>query len=142
MKEVIRIFDIVIVVVKLDIYDDILEEIKDFIDDNKIIVIIVVGKFIKDIEFIIGEDKKIVRIMLNILVFVNEVMFFFFINKNINKEDLEVVIEVFNFFGNIEVVLEYFIEVVIGVSGFVLVYVFLFIEVIVDVVVIVGMLRL
>ena len=129
-KEVTRTSDIVIVAVKPDIYDDILEEIKDFIDDNKIIVTIAAGKSIKDIESIIGEDKKIVRTMPNTPALVN-----------INKEDLEAVTEVFNSFGNTEVVPEYLIEAVIGASGSAPAYVFLFIEAIADAAVIAGMPR-
>lgn len=140
-KEVTRTSDIVIVAVKPDIYDDILEEIKDFIDDNKIIVTIAAGKSIKDIESIIGEDKKIVRTMPNTPALVNEAMSSLSINKNINKEDLEAVTEVFNSFGNTEVVPEYLIEAVIGASGSAPAYVFLFIEAIADAAVIAGMPR-
>lgn len=140
-KKVTRTSDIVIVAVKPDIYDDILEEIKDFIDDNKIIVTIAAGKSIKDIESIIGEDKKIVRTMPNTPALVNEAMSSLSINKNINKEDLEAVTEVFNSFGNTEVVPEYLIEAVIGASGSAPAYVFLFIEAIADAAVIAGMPR-
>ncbi len=140
-KEVTRTSDIVIVAVKPDIYDDILEEIKDFIDDNKIIVTIAAGKSIKDIESIIGEDKKIVRTMPNTPALVNEAMSSLSINKNINNEDLEAVTEVFNSFGNTEVVPEYLIEAVIGASGSAPAYVFLFIEAIADAAVIAGMPR-
>ncbi len=63
------------------------------------------------------------------------------INKNINKEDLEAVTEVFNSFGNTEVVPEYLIEAVIGASGSAPAYVFLFIEAIADAAVIAGMPR-
>ncbi|WP_131058139.1 pyrroline-5-carboxylate reductase [Clostridioides difficile] len=140
-KEVTRTSDIVIVAVKPDIYDDILEEIKDFIDDNKIIVTIAAGKSIKDIESIIGEDKKIVRTMPNTPALVNEAMSSLSINKNINKEDLEAVTEVFNSFGNTEVVPEYLIEAVIGASGSAPAYVFLFIEAMADAAVLAGMPR-
>lgn len=140
-KEVTRNSDIVIVAVKPDIYDDILEEIKDFIDDSKIIVTIAAGKSIEDIESIIGNDKKIVRTMPNTPALVNEAMSSLSINRNINDEDLEAVTEVFNSFGNTEVVPEYLIEAVIGASGSAPAYVFLFIEAMADAAVIAGMPR-
>ncbi|MGO0884777.1 pyrroline-5-carboxylate reductase [Clostridioides difficile] len=140
-KEVTRNSDIVIVAVKPDIYDDILEEIKDFVDDSKIIVTIAAGKSIKDIEQIIGENKKIVRTMPNTPALVNEAMSSISINKNIKDEDLEAVVEVFSSFGNTEVVPEYLIEAVIGASGSAPAYVFLFIEAIADAAVIAGMPR-
>lgn len=140
-KEVTRNSDIVIVAVKPDIYNDILEEIKDFVDDSKIIVTIAAGKSIKDIEAIIGENKKIVRTMPNTPALVNEAMSSISINKNIKDEDLEAVVEVFSSFGNTEVVPEYLIEAVIGASGSAPAYVFLFIEAIADAAVIAGMPR-
>lgn len=77
--------------------------------------------------------------MLNILVFVGEVMLFILFNINVLFEEINEVIVIFISFGEVEVVFENLMDVVIGVSGFLLVYVYMFIEVLVDGVVLSGM---
>lgn len=131
----------VIVVFKFNICEKVLILFKELIDVNKIIVFIVVGKIIESLESFIGLDKKIVRVMFNILVFVGEGMLVFCKNSNVIDEELNMIKVLFEFFGEVEIVLEYLMDIVIGISGFFFVYVFMFIEVMVDVVVLVGMLR-
>ena len=131
-KEVTRTSDIVIVAVKPDIYDDILEEIKDFIDDNKIIVTIAAGKSIKDIESIIGEDKKIVRTMPNTPALVGEAMSAICPNELVNEEELKEVMDIFNAFGKSEVLSEKDFHGFIALCGSSPAYVYMFIEAMAD----------
>ena len=60
-KEVVRFADLIVVAVKPNIYDEVLEEIKDEIDKEKIVITIAAGKTIESVEKIIGTDKKIIR---------------------------------------------------------------------------------
>ena len=53
--------DIVVVAVKPNVYEEVLKQIKDYIDNEKIIVTIAAGVTIKSVEDIIGNDKKIIR---------------------------------------------------------------------------------
>ena len=131
-KEVTRTSDIVIVAVKPDIYDDILEEIKDFIDDNKIIVTIAAGKSIKDIESIIGEDKKIVRTMPNTPAFVGEAMSAVCPNENVSKEELAYCIKMFESFGECVELEEKYFDGFVAVAGSSPAYVYMFIEAMAD----------
>ena len=129
-KEVVKNSDIVFMAVKPNIFDGVLEGVADLIDDKKIIVSIAAGKSIEAIENIIGADKKIVRTMPNTPALVNEGMAALCPNKNI-----------FDSFGKSEVVGEYLIDAVIGVSGSSPAYVFMFIEAMADAAVMAGMPR-
>ncbi|WP_042274848.1 pyrroline-5-carboxylate reductase [[Clostridium] dakarense] len=139
--EVVKNSDIVIVAVKPNIYDVVLESVKDFIDSDKIIVTIAAGKTISSIENVIGKDKKIIRTMPNTPALVNEGMSAICPNKNIIDEELEIVKSIFSSFGKAEVVNEYLIDSVIGVSGSSPAYVFMFIEAMADAAVLNGMPR-
>ena len=58
-KEVARFADLIVVAVKPNVYDEVLEEIKDEIDKEKIVITIAAGKTIESVQKIIGTDKKI-----------------------------------------------------------------------------------
>ena len=119
----------------------ILESVKDLIGDEKIVVSIAAGKSISSMENIIGDDKKIIRTMPNTPALVNEGMSALCPNKNIEDEELKIVKGIFDSFGKSEVVGEYLIDSVIGVSGSSPAYVFMFIEAMADAAVVGGMPR-
>lgn len=140
-KEVVKNSDIVIVAVKPNVYDIVLEGVKELIDNEKIIVTIAAGKTIESVENVIGSDKKVIRTMPNTPALVNEGMSALCKNKNITDEELNLVKEIFSSFGKAEVVNEYLIDAVIGASGSAPAYVFMFIEAMADAVVASGMPR-
>lgn len=139
-KEVVEFSDLIVIGVKPDIYDEILEEIKDLIDD-KIIITIAAGKTIEAMEKIVGDDKKIVRTMPNTPSLVGEGMTSLSPNKNISEEELSFVKSIFDSLGKSEVVKEDLIHAVIGASGSSTAYAFMFIEAIADGAVRAGMPR-
>lgn len=130
-KEVVEFSDLIVIGVKPEIYDDILEEVKDLIND-KIIITIAAGKTIEAMEKIIGDDKKIVRTMPNTPSLVGEGMTSLSPNKNISEEELSFVKSIFDSLGKSEVVKEDLIHAVIGASGSSTAYAFMFIEAIAD----------
>ena len=140
-KEVVKFSDIVIVAVKPNVYDVVLEGVKELVDDKKIIVTIAAGKTIESIENVIGNDKKVIRTMPNTPALVNEGMSALCKNNNITDEELNMVKEIFNSFGKAEIVSEYLIDAVIGASGSAPAYVFMFIEAMADAAVLAGMPR-
>ena len=133
--------DIIVIGVKPDIYDEVLEDIKDIIDDKKIIITIAAGKTIESVENIIGNDKKIVRTMPNTPSLVGEGMTSLSPNKNISKEELDFIKYLFDSIGKSEIVNEDLIHAVIGASGSSTAYAFMFIEAIADGAVRAGMPR-
>lgn len=140
-REVVKNSDIVFMAVKPNIFDGVLESVKDLIGDEKIVVSIAAGKSISSMENIIGDDKKIIRTMPNTPALVNEGMSALCPNKNIEDEELKIVKGIFDSFGKSEVVGEYLIDSVIGVSGSSPAYVFMFIEAMADAAVEQGMPR-
>lgn len=108
---------------------------KDFL-----VVFIAVGVMFDQFVCVLGYDWKIICVMLNIFVLVNVGMIFVMLNVLVILEDIVDVLNIFCCFGEVEVIVELMIYLVVGVSGFLLVYVFMFIEVMVDVVVLGGML--
>ncbi len=140
-RDVVKNSDIVIVAVKPNVYDGVLESVKDLVDNKKIIVTIAAGKTIAAVENVIGSDKKIIRTMPNTPALVNEGMSALCKNQNITDEELNIVKTIFDSFGKSEVVGEYLIDAVIGVSGSAPAYVFMFIEAMADAAVAAGMPR-
>lgn len=140
-REVAKFSDLVVIGVKPNIYDEVLEEIKDVIDDKKIIITIAAGKTIESVEKIIGNDKKIIRTMPNTPSLVGEGMTSLSPNKNISQEELDFVKLLFDSLGKSEVVNEDLIHAVIGASGSSTAYAFMFIEAIADGAVRAGMPR-
>ena len=86
-KDVVTNSDIVFIAVKPNVYDSVLEEVKELITEDKIIVTIAAGKTIESVENIIGCDKKVVRTMPNTPALVNEGMTALCPNKNINDDE-------------------------------------------------------
>lgn len=139
--EVVKNSDIVIVAVKPYIYDTVLNDVKDYITNEKIIVTIAAGKTIKSVEGVIGYDKKIIRTMPNTPSLVNCAMSSISKNKNISDEDLEMVKTIYDSFGKSEVIEEKLIDAVIGASGSSPAYFFMMIEAMADCAVSYGMKR-
>ncbi len=140
-KEVVKNSNIIIVAVKPNVYDTVLEEVLPYITNEKIIVTIAAGKTIKDIENVIGNNKKIIRTMPNTPALVNEGMSALCKNANVDDEELSMVKAIFDSFGKSKVVSEDLIDVVIGASGSSPAYAFMFIEAMADCAVSYGMSR-
>lgn len=140
-NEVAKKADILFLAIKPNVYDIVMKEIKQDLSKDTVIVTIAAGKTIQDIENVLGEDKKIVRTMPNTPALVNEGMSALCRNKNISEEELNNIKDIFKSFGKAEVVDEYLIDSVIGVSGSSPAYVFMFIEALADGAVIGGMPR-
>ena len=79
--------------------------------------------------------------MPNTPALVNEGMSGLCKNNNTTDEELECIKTIFNSFGKAEIVSEYLIDAVIGVSGSAPAYVFMFIEAMADAAVLHGMAR-
>jgi pyrroline-5-carboxylate reductase len=140
-KEVVKNTDIFIIAVKPNIYPVVLEDIKNLIDDKKTVVTIAAGVTIASVENIIGSDKKIIRTMPNTPALVGEGMTSISPNSVVSTDELEEVKKIFGSFGKSEVLSEYLIHSVIGVSGSSPAYVFMFIEALADGAVLEGMPR-
>lgn len=132
--------DYIVLAVKPNVYNLVLEEIKEVVGE-KVLITIAAGVSIRQVESIVGSDKKIIRTMPNTPALVGEGMSAICKNENIAVETLAEVKEIFESFGKAEVVNEYLIDSVIAVSGSAPAYIFMLIEAMADAAVLGGMPR-
>jgi len=133
--------DILLLAVKPVILPVVLEEIRDVVDENKLIISIAAGKTTKWIADYFSHPVKIVRCMPNTPALVQEGCSALCRNENVTDEDMTTALRIARSFGMAEVVKEYLMDVVGGVSGSSPAYVFMFIEAMADAAVKGGMTR-
>ena len=140
-KEVVKFSDILVLAIKPNMFKEVIAEIKDEIKKETIIISIAAGITIDNLESLIGEDYKIVRTMPNTPALVREAISAICYNKNVNNEDLDEVINIFNMFGKCEVLEEKYFHGFIALCGSSPAYVFMFIEAMADAAVKLGIPR-
>ena len=122
----------IILAVKPHMYKTVIDEIKDRLTENKLIITIAAGIAIEDMEEWLGDDCKIIRTMPNTPALVGEAMSAVCPNENVSKEELEYCINIFESFGECEVLEEKYFDGFISVAGSSPAYVFMFIEAMAD----------
>lgn len=127
-KEVAQFADILFLSVKPDKYEHVIEEIKDCIKDEVIIITIAAGISIKAVEVNFGRKLKVVRTMPNTPSLVGEGMTAICFNEMINEEEIDLLVKIFESFGKAEIIDEKFIDVIPSISGSSPAYVYMFIE--------------
>ena len=140
-KEVAEFSDILFLAVKPQYYEEVIQEIKDDIRENQMIVSIAPGKTLAWLAERLGENKKIIRTMPNTPAMVKEGMMGMCRNDLVTEDEMQQVKDICESFGKAEVVPESLIDVVVGVSGSSPAYVFMFIEAMADAAVADGMPR-
>ena len=131
-REAVKEADAILFAVKPNIIGKVFDGVRDLVDNNKIIISIAAATTIEFMQEKLGDDKKIVRVMPNTPALVGEAMSALSPNQNVNSEDLEYVLGIFNSFGKAEIVPEYLMDSVVGISGSSPAYVFMFIEAMAD----------
>ena len=140
-KEVVEFSDILFLAVKPQYYEEVIQEIKDDLRENQMIVSIAPGKTLAWLAERLGENKKIIRTMPNTPAMVKEGMMGMCRNDLVTEDEMQQVKDICESFGKAEVVPESLIDVVVGVSGSSPAYVFMFIEAMADAAVADGMPR-
>ncbi len=141
-KEVAGGADILFLAVKPNVLSTVLEEIKDVLRPQTILISIVAGKSLAFIAEGLGKDTfKIIRCMPNTPALVLEGCTGVCANENVTEEELETALTYLRSFGRAIVVPESQMDAVVGVSGSSPAYVFMFIEAMADAAVAAGMPR-
>ncbi|MCU5098058.1 pyrroline-5-carboxylate reductase [Bacillus wiedmannii] len=140
-NEVAKNADILILSIKPDLYASVINEIKEVIKNDVIIVTIAAGKSIKSTEEAFAKKLKVVRVMPNTPALVGEGMSALCPNEMVTEKDLEDVLNIFTSFGQAEIVSEKLMDVVTSVSGSSPAYVYMIIEAMADAAVLDGMPR-
>jgi pyrroline-5-carboxylate reductase len=124
--------DILILAIKPNIHDAILNEIAVAVDEQKVIVTIAAGISLEYIESFFQTKMKVVRAMPNTPSLVGEGMTAICHNQQVDQEDLEKLLLLFNSFGKAEVLAEELMDAVPAISGSSPAYVYMFIEALAD----------
>lgn len=140
-KDVAKEADIIILSVKPNLYPLIISGIKDSVKEDVIIITIAAGKCIEDTEKQFGRDIKVVRVMPNTPALVGEGMSALCPSKSVTEEELKLIVDMFESFGEAEIVDEYLMDAVTSVSGSSPAYVYIFIEAMADAAVLDGLPR-
>lgn len=133
--------DILVLSVKPQFYADVIQEVKDLVRPEQLIITIAPGKTLAWLAEQFGKDVKIVRTMPNTPAMVGEGMTAATPNEHVTKEELDYACKILSAFGKVEVVTEHMMDAVVAVSGSSPAYVFIFIEAMADAAVAEGMPR-
>lgn len=140
-KEIVAKCDIVFLAVKPQFYNEVIKEISPFVKETTVIVTIAPGQTLKKLEETFDKKVKIVRTMPNTPAMVCEGMTAACANKKVTKDELDYICTLLNSIGKVEVIAEYMMDAVVGVSGSSPAYVYMFIEALADGAVMEGMPR-
>ena len=140
-KEVARVSDVIFLAVKPQFYAEVIDEIKDCVNDTQIIISIAPGKSLEWFDEVFGRKLKVIRTMPNTPSMVKEGMMGMCANDMVTADELDMVRDICDGFSATEVVAEHLMDVVTAVSGSSPAYVFMFIEAMADAAVAGGMPR-
>lgn len=130
--EVAKKSNVLFLAVKPYFFKEVIEEIKDIVSDDTIIISIAAGITIAQIEELFGKKVKVVRTMPNTPALVGEGMSAVCPNQNITSDELEYVGKLYNSFGKYEILEEKDFHAFIALCGSSPAYVFMFIEALAD----------
>lgn len=132
---------IIVFAVKPQVMGKVLEQYKKLVTDKHLIISIAAGITIKTIELALGENLRIIRVMPNTPVFVQEGASALSPNGHASGEDMDAALKIFSAVGTCVQVNESLMDAVTGLSGSGPGYVFTFLEAMIDGGVLVGLPR-
>lgn len=133
--------DLVLIAVKPQVLEAALAGLDQVFTKDQLIISIAAGQSLDRLEGLLGQDKKLVRVMPNTPALVGEGISGWCANANVTEEDKQQVTRVLTSFGEAEEIPESLMGVVTSLSGSSPAYVFLFIEALADAAVLDGMPR-
>ena len=111
---------------------EVIEEIKDVVKDDALIISIAAGVTLEKLGELFGRELKIVRVMPNIAALVGAGMSGVSANKNVSEDELNYVTDIFNCLGYAQIVKEQDMDVVTSLAGGGPAFVAMFIEALAD----------
>lgn len=128
--------------IKPQVYENVADEIRKFVDDSKIIISLAPNVSIEMLNGMFGKNVRVVRLMPNTPALVGEGMTgYCYDDALFNEEEKTFLADLFNSFGKAVKVSEKIMSAVVCASGSSPAYVFMFIEALADSVVKYGMSR-
>jgi pyrroline-5-carboxylate reductase len=139
--EVIKHSDIIILAVKPQIMKQVISEVSKYLDLSKLVISIAAGVPLDAIESCVKKELKLIRVMSNICVSVQEGISAIAGGKHILKEDLMIAKTIFDSVGKSLFIEENLLDGVTGLSGSGPAYIFLIVDALADAGVKVGLSR-
>ena len=139
--ETVKNADIIILAVKPHIYGAVISEIREFINNNKLIVTIAAGVTIDQAQKMFSREVKLIRTMPNTPALVGEGVTAYCCSQSVNEKEEKLILPVLESFGIVEKIEEKYFHAVIALSGSSPAYVFMFIEAMADAAVLQGLPR-
>lgn len=133
--------DILFLTIKSDQYTHVIEEIKDVVKENVIVIFTAVGETIEKNERRFNKPIKLIKAMPNTPVLVREGITGLAYNEYVSENELAEVKSIFESFGRVEVLDESLMDVVTAIGGSSPAYAYMFIEALADGGVLYGMPR-
>lgn len=124
--------DVLILAVKPDVVPAVLEEVKNEVKTDKIVVSIAAGVSLKCLEQGLLPGAKAVRVMPNTPALVGEGMSALCPNNFLSDAEKERILAVFSSFGKAEFIAERYMDAIVGLIGSGPAYVYMFIEALAD----------
>ena len=140
-KEVAEFADVLFLAVKPQYYAEVIDQIKDVVRDDTIVISIAPGKSLEWFDQAFGKQLKVIRTMPNTPAMVKEGMMGMCPNVLVTDEETALVKDICDGFSETEIITENLMDVVTAVSGSSPAYVFMFIEAMADAAVAGGMPR-
>lgn len=131
-KEVARKASILVLAIKPQFCESVIQEIRESVREDQLILSIVAGKSLEWLKQTFGRPLKLVRLMPNTPAMVGEGMTSISPGEGVTQEELEEVQKITGSFGKWEVVPERLIDPVMSLSGSSPAYVFMLIEAMAD----------
>lgn len=131
-SDVVKQSDIIVVAVKPQNYQDALAEIKNEVNDEKIIVSIAAGISIAFVRGAVEKECKVVRVMPNTPLLLSKGATALCPSENVSDEEFSPVLEMFSLSGAAEIFTEDYMNTIIAVNGSSPAYVYLFAKAMAD----------
>ncbi len=131
----------VVLAVKPFFYQTVIDQIRDHISDEQVIVTIAPGATLAEYASMFGREVKLVRTMPNTPALVGEGMTAYIPNALVDQDEVAELVRLFGSFGNMQQVEERYMDAVVCVSGSSPAYVYMFMEAMADAAVLEGMPR-
>ena len=138
--DLVKAVDIVVLAVKPQYYQTVIEEIRDAVE-HQLVITIAPGKTLAWLSEQFGKDVRMVRTMPNTPAMVDCGMTAMCCNAFVTEEDKENAGKILGGFGDYEIIPEHLMDAVVAVSGSSPAYVFMMIEAMADAAVMGGMPR-
>ena len=124
--------DILFLAVKPNVVYAVIEEIREVVSENTLVISIVAGQSIEKLTAAFGKKMKLIRVMPNTPALVGEAMSGIALSESVSSQEAEIALKIFNSLGKGEIISEPMMDAVTAVSGSSPAYVFMLIEAMAD----------